>query len=113
MLKVLKKDGFASLVEVLVTAVIFSLAAVGIYATIIMVTPDYEESHDRLTAIYHAKQIIEELRDEVDATTWNSVTSNLAVGTYSKTFANYTIDWEIEDIPGMGLRRLNMEIQFL
>jgi len=55
MLKVLKQNGFASIVEVIVTAVVFTVAAFGILTTVSMLRPQGMESYRKLEAAYHAK----------------------------------------------------------
>lgn len=112
MLKIFKKEGFASFVEVIITSVIFSLAAVGIYSTLLMTSPELEDSGTRIAAVYKAKQIIEELRDETNPVGWNNPAGKVWPGTpYSKSYGAYTISYALEDVPGMPLRKLTMEIR--
>ena len=71
MLRNLKKErmeGFASIVEVAVTAVIFILATAGILSTVSMLKPHGRESTKKIEAAYIGKGIIDQLRKEVHAT---------------------------------------------
>lgn len=83
MLRDLKNAGFASIVEVIVTAVIFVLATAGILTTVSMLRPHGAESSRKIEAAYIGKGIIDSLRTAVDQGTWNEAISNLAVGTYT------------------------------
>ena len=116
MLRVLKNNGFASLVEVIVTAIIFTIAAAGILTTISALRPHSSESVRRLEAAYIGKSIIDELREAVDAETWNEAGSDLATGvvTDSTSFPPYTVTYRIEEVPGTSgtLRQLFMNVTY-
>ena len=109
MLRDLKKSGFASIVEVIVTSVIFVLAAAGILTTVAMFKPHEQEASQKIEAAYIGKGIIDDLRKAVDATDWNDAGSDLAVGTYSTTVGIYTIDYEVTE-PNPSVRHLAMNI---
>ena len=105
-----KREGFASIVEVVVTSVIFVLATAGILSTVSMLKPHGRESSKKIEAAYIGKGIMDNLRKEVHATTGALFTGNLAVGTYNlAAIGNYTVGYVVtEPIP--NLRRLTMTI---
>ncbi len=112
MLKNLQKEGFASIVEVIVTAVIFVIASFGIFATISNMRMHGAESTVKLEATYVGKGIIDQLMRELTANVWHSPTSNLAVGTYNRMEGNYMINYVISDVSGLNLRKLVMNVTF-
>ena len=83
MLKQLKnKKGMGSMIEIIVTSVIFTIAAFGILATLSMVRPNDVQSVKKLEAALLGKEILEELRAKVDARTWNNTNTELYIGTH-------------------------------
>jgi type II secretory pathway pseudopilin PulG len=66
-----KKTGF-TMVEVVVAALVFSLAVAGIFATIASLTNPAEESKEEVAAAFLGKQIFEKWREEVDQGTWDT-----------------------------------------
>ncbi len=97
--------------EVLVTAVIFVLAAVGIFTTISMLRPQGMESKERLEAAYVGKSVIEELRGYVDERVWLNADSPLAPGIHrQKEIGNYVVDWDVSEDPDLGVRYLTMNV---
>ena len=77
-LKLVKKTGF-SIVEVIIATVIFSIVAAGLFATISSLNQPAQESQEAVTAVLIAKQILEELYTEVNATTWDETANKLTV----------------------------------
>lgn len=116
MLRIHKNQGFASMVEVIVTAIIFTIAAAGILTTVSMLKPHSAQSVRRLEAAYVGKSIIDELREQVDADTWNSAgVSDLETGVlFSDTIGIYNVIWWLEDVPGSngGVRQLFMNVTY-
>ena len=114
MLKALKQDGFASLIEVLVTAVIFVVASLGIFTAISMLRPHGIESAKKLEAAYVGKRMIEELEGKVDARMWDNSESPIFPGDHGDVitgmYANYTVNWHIED--AAGVRSLSMNVNY-
>lgn len=110
MLKVLKKEGFASFVEVIITAVIFVTAALGIFTSISMLRPHGTDAAKRLEAAYAGKQVLDELRAYVDENLWYDPTSDIAPGTHSKTVGNFTVNYYLEDVPALGIRQISMNV---
>ena len=112
MLKILKKQGFASLIEVLVTTVIFALAAIGILSTVSMLRPKGMTSARDLKAAYIGKQVMEDLRKDVDAQTWNSTTSNLYWGSHTQQINEYNVTYTVSPTPGSDVRQVTMNITY-
>ena len=113
MFKQLKNKGFASVVEVIVTSVIFVLAAAGILTTVSMLRPQGEESGKKLEAAYIGKGIIDDLRGQIEQGTWTDDPGPFAVNTlYVNTIGIYNVVYFLEDVPGMELRKMSMNITF-
>lgn len=119
MLKILKEKGFASVLEVIVAAVIFMLAAFGIMTTVSMLRPHNLEVSREIEASYHAKNIMDYLRGQVDAAAWEANTGPLATGVgHSNTIGDYTINWSLTEVdpsaypPGLAPRKLSMNIYY-
>jgi len=113
MLKILKKEGFSSLVEIIVTALIFLLATFGILTTASILKPESSNSTRRLQAAYMGKQIIDDLRASVDARSWDNAAGPLAVGILkNQTIGDFSINYILTDVAGLNLRKLTMNISF-
>ena len=115
MLKVLKEDG-QSMVEVIVTAIIFIIATVGIMSTLPVLTPKGKDVDKRITAAYIGKSVIESLRNSIDPTTWNDSTGPLATGIVHTIFKGsnneYIVNYYLVDIPGTNVRQIFMNIYY-
>lgn len=113
MLKVLRKSGFASIVEVIVTAIIFSLAAFGVLTSISMLQPHSGESSARLEAAYAGKKVIDDLRSHVMASTWDLSNSLLAVGVNQwQEVGDYNVIYWAEDVTGLNVRKLRAIVAY-
>ncbi|MBF0384672.1 MAG: hypothetical protein HQL27_02255 [Candidatus Omnitrophica bacterium] len=119
MLKILKKSGFASLLEITIAAIIFVIAGIGIFTTIAMFRPQATGSTNRLKAAYIGKYMLDELRSGVDANTWNTPSSNLfwpTPGTKLRTITinsvDYTIEWFSFLVPGLNVIETRMNITY-
>jgi len=111
MLRDLKDKGIASIVEIIVTSVVFVVAAAGILSTVAMFRPQGREASQKIEAAYIGKGIIDDLRQHVNAENWGLASSNLAVDTYNTTIGDYSVNWKITE-PTEGLRYLTMNITF-
>ena len=114
MLKYINKRAFASIVEVVITAIIFMLAATGMYSSISNLRPETEISSEKLAAAYEAQALLSELRTEVAAPTWD--TGNLQVGSHNAVAAPYTFVWEVENANYLGTaipaRKLTLTVTY-
>ena len=72
----------ASIIEVIVTSVIFIIAAFGIMSTLATSQPQSTNSAKRLKAAFIGRQFLDELRTKVDARTWDQGNNDLSVGTH-------------------------------
>jgi len=96
--KQLKNEGIASITEVIVTSVIFVIAAAGILSSVSMLRPQRQGSPRKLEAVYYGKGVIDELRTSVDAATWN--TGPLRTGVdFIRANGNFTANYSLTDVP--------------
>ncbi len=116
--KISNNKGFASILEVTITAIVFSIAAVGLISTITMVQPEATTSSKRLEAAYIGKSIMDELRANVDATTWfltNTDNPLRTGGPFNQTITQdgvqYNVSYTITDVGGAA-RQMTMTIEY-
>ena len=69
-----------SIVEIVVATVIFSISTLGVLTAFSLLRQPAKNIDQKLQATYTAQQILEELRYQVDASTWATPLSSLAVG---------------------------------
>ncbi len=110
MLRIRKEHGLVSMVEVIVTSIIFTLTFIGVYIALASSHPKGTLSAEKLNAAYIAKGYLDDLRRDVRADTWSS--GNLAVGTYNITVNGYQVGYVVSDVPGMPLRRVDLTITY-
>ena len=108
MLKKLKKKGFVSIVEVIVTSVIFILAAFGILSSISRLSPAGVNTSQRLDAAYVGRKFIENLRNSVDIYASGTRYSNEVAGGLS----SYTVNWYLRDDASSGTRQMFMNVYY-
>ena len=114
MIRGLKEKGIASIVEVIVTAVVFVIAAAGIMSTVAMFRPQGKGSSLKIEAAYIGKGIIDDLRQQVNAEDWNNPASPLAdIGGPHPPIpiGDHIVVYTITDVTP-GLRRLDMTITY-
>ena len=112
MLKHLKSEGFASMTEVIIAAIIFAIAAAGVFTLLSTFRVQGRQSTHRLEAAYVGKSVIENLRSSVSAENWNDPNSSLAVGSHQQAVGNFQIDYTLTDVPDLGVRRLTMNVTY-
>ena len=119
MFKILKEKGFASVLEVIVTAVIFMLAAFGMISSVWMLRPHNLEVSREVEASYHAKNMMDFLRAQVDATAWEANTGPLATGVvHTNTIGDYTVNWYLDEVnptaypAGLAPRKLWLNVYY-
>lgn len=110
MLRIRQEEGLVSMVEVIVTSIIFTMTFMAVYVALSSSHPKGTVSAEKLNAAYTAKGFLDELRHGVRADTWSS--GNLAVGTYNVTYNGYQIDYTVADVTGMPLRRVDLTITY-
>jgi len=106
-----ENKGFASIVEVIITSVIFVIVSAGIMSTVAQFRPQGQESSQKMEAAYIGKGVIDDLRRQVSAEDWFSGGGPLAVGgpTVIADYPPYTVTYVItEPIP--DVRHLTMNI---
>jgi prepilin-type N-terminal cleavage/methylation domain-containing protein len=64
-------SGF-TLVEVVISTVIFTIVAAGLYASVSTLRKPAMDTTKKINASFVGKQILEELRNDVSADTWNN-----------------------------------------
>ena len=104
-------EGFGSIVEIVVTSIIFVVAAAGIMSTVSMPKPQTRESSKKVEAAYIGKGIIDEIRQEVSAAEGGVFFgSKLNVGTHSVgTTEGYTVNYTVTE-PIQNVRKIDMTI---
>jgi hypothetical protein len=117
MLRVLKSEGFASITEVIVTSVVFLIAAAGIMTSISMVQPQSLNSFKRLEAAHIGKTIIDELYANMTVAKWGNSSGNYATSVlYNRTEGDYSVLYSFEEAAGypagLAPRKLIMNITF-
>lgn len=110
----LQENGFASITEVIVTSIIFVLAAAGIMSTLAMLRPQGGGSTQKIEAAYLGKGIMDDLRKDVDAATWNDANSRLAPGPHNLGQINgFTVSYTVTQLPSpSNVRRLDMTVSW-
>lgn len=121
-----------SLVEVTIAALIFSIAAAGLFIVLSQQRQTSDRSERRLQAAYYAKQLLEELRAKVDQRNWNTavppnpaIWSNLNLTCDGNPYpwpgalpplpgvqVNYTCRDIAPGNPGEGSRQVTLTIQW-
>ena len=108
-----EKKGFASIVEVIVTSVIFIIATAGIISTVAMLKPHGRGSAKRIEAAYIGKGIMDELRKDVHATTTvgqEFFGPGLTPGAHPAiVIGDYTVNYTVTAV-NANLRKLTMTI---
>ncbi|MFA5088323.1 MAG: prepilin-type N-terminal cleavage/methylation domain-containing protein [Candidatus Omnitrophota bacterium] len=108
-----RKKGF-SIVEVVVSALIFTIAAAGIITMTSRIRPQATVSEREVTAAIYAKQIFEWLRSKVSAADWD--TGSLSNGTYWNVSVigstAYNAVYTISTDPLSGGRLINLTVRW-
>ena len=65
------RSGF-TIIEVIIASVIFGLVAIGSYSSMAALKKPTMESSEEVTAAYIGRQVLEDLRSQVDAATWDT-----------------------------------------
>ena len=108
-----KTTGF-TIAEVVIATMIFTLAMAGVFATISQLRQPAVASSQQVTAAFIGKKILDDLRSEVSATTWNSglltpgntYMNQVTVGTITYN-ATYTVQ---NDPNGTNARQVTLNV---
>ena len=114
MYRMLNDKGFASILEVIVSSIIFMTAAVGFFSSVSMISPQGGSSTKKLEALYVGKQVAESLRSQVYGNIW-AASADGPLDPYTKvsqTIGDFTVNYMLYDVPGMQLRRMIMNITY-
>lgn len=115
--------GFASIMEVVVTSVIFAIAAISIFSTISMLKTAQQSTVDpnstgRLAAAYVGERVLKDLHGQLDPQLWRDNTGDLQTGVmHTNTIGGYTVNWSLTDVPGdfpagLAPRKLMMNVYY-
>lgn len=106
------QSGFASIVEVIIAAIIFTVAAFGIFTSIASMRPEGADSSEKLEAALMAKGKLEEFRRSLSPDSWNS--GDLSIGTRTVTEDGYTYTWTVSNGGAMDgfVRRVDLTISY-
>lgn len=107
-----KQDGF-SIIEVIISAIIFSIATVGLFTAISLTRHQATGSTDDVEGLFYARQKIDELSAMVSADQWQNTTSPIYPGTYNETFGSVYLEWTITDNPQSGGRDISMTMNII
>ena len=92
------------MVEVIMASVIFTITVVGVFATYTSIRQPSSSTDEKIKAAYIGKKLLDELRANVSADTWELGNSALALGAYRKSEVvdgiTYWVDYIIEPDPG-------------
>jgi hypothetical protein len=96
----LNKNGFGSIVEIIITAVIFVFSAFGILTAMSYLKPQSAKSSKKLEAAYVGRQVLDELRGSVSAENWWTGGSLDPAGSpYTSTIGVHDISYTVSDFP--------------
>ncbi len=110
-----QKNGF-TIVEVVISSLIFVIAVAGIFASINLLRKPAEDTTDKINAAFVGKEILEGLRKQVDAASWQ--TGDLTVGTHalntiSVDGVTYTPSYTVSDDPDTSARKVTLSINWI
>lgn len=101
------------MVEIIVSALIFSIAVAGMFATISSLQKPAEESREDISAAYVGKQILEDLRKEIDAETWDTLADTGALdvdpGGAGTCPGAPGMDHNLSDLPGYAIDTVTID----
>ena len=99
----------------MVAAVIFSIATVGVFATIGSIRKPASKTDRSLEAAYIAQQTLESMRNNVDALTWD--TGPLSVGTHNladivRNGITYSISYTVVEDATSKARKVTVNVNW-
>jgi Tfp pilus assembly protein PilV len=112
-----------TILEVIISGVLFALVAVGAIAAVAALKQPVATSREDINAAYLGKQILEQLRSYVDADDWNDPTNKLdpnggpgGDGVYNHLTpviidgVSYTYSYKVRADPATNARRVDLTI---
>ena len=114
-----KKHAF-SLVEAMVAAVIFTIGVAGVFASLAAVKKPASDSDKSLGAVLCGQKLLESLRKDVDALTWdNAASNNLAltngtprVDVCNQNGVNYNLSYEVKPVDQNPAREVTVTVSW-
>lgn len=94
--------------EAALAAIIFAIAAAGIFSTVAVMRQPGAESEDRIGAAYFGQQILENLRAKVDQGTWDA--GELSPGLHTVSSGIYTATYNVTEEPGSGAKKVTVTV---
>lgn len=120
---IIKNQHGMTFVEVIVAAMIFSLTSAGLFATITAINRPAGTSTREVKAVMLGKQILDGLRNEVDATTWDDILGKLAANggddgnglfelgeIYNEDGIAYNATYQVDNDPDISARKVTLNI---
>ncbi len=98
----------------MVAAIVFVMAATGVFATIGNIKKPSARTDRSLTAAYVGQQVLEDMRANVDASAWDDPGSPLSVGTHngskSVNGVTYTYSYTVAQDPASNARQATITV---
>lgn len=111
----LRRGGF-SITEAVIAAVVFVIAVTGVLATIGNIKKSSARTDRSLTAAYVGQQVLEAMRANVDAGTWNNPASPLSLGVHNGSKpvngVTYTYTYTVAQDPVSKARRVTITVNW-
>lgn len=107
-----KKEAF-TITEVVIATMIFTLAMAGVFASISQLRQPAAESTQEVTAAFFGKWVLDDLRRQVSADTWNNgILANGSTGTITNTIdgRTYNATYFVVDDPGTNARQVTLNV---
>ncbi len=110
-----RKSGF-SIAEAVIAAMVFVIAATGVFATIGNIKKPSARTDRSLTAAYVGQQVLEDMRTNVDAGTWDDPGSPLSLGAHngskSVNGVDYPYSYNVVQDPVSKARQVNITVNW-
>ncbi len=104
--KKLNQNG-VSLVEIIIAALIFTIAATGLLTTFASQRETSQRSQRKVQAAYYGRQVLEELRSKVDQRNWDS--GDLSEGVHTLSSGQYNATYTVTATANGG-RKVDLNI---
>lgn len=98
------------MVEVIVAAVVFTLAAAGVLTAVSRARLPVSASDRRLQAATYGKQVLDQLRSDVSENTWNN--SNWIIGNHDISGGGFNAYYVVTNDPVLGGKQVNLYLSW-